>query len=188
MLSKNLENLTDEQIVKEVIEGNKNLYSQIILRYQNKLFRYVNFLLNDKDKAQDVVQETFIKAYINLRGFDTKRKFSSWIYRIAHNEAANLIKKQKNIIHIDKDIDFDSGWDIEEDYIKNELSKNAYECLEQMDVMYREVLSLYYLEEKSYHEISEILKLPIGTVGIRIKRAKAIMKKICQNKMNTTNK
>lgn len=188
MQNKSFENLTDEQIVRMVVQGNKNLYSQIISRYQNKLFRYVNFLLNDESKAQDVVQETFIKAYINLKGFDTKRKFSSWVYRIAHNEATNLIKKHKRFVSIDKDMDFDSGLDVEDDYIKFEISKNTHKCLEEMDIIYREVLSLYYLDGKSYQEISEILRLPVGTVSIRIKRAKSIMKKICQNKMKMQNK
>lgn len=184
MATENLENLTDEQLVQKIVKSNKELYSQIIKRYQTKLIRYAKYLVTDQDKADDVVQEAFIKAYINLNGFDTKKKFSSWLYRIVHNEAMNLVEKHKKVVPLDPELEFDSGLNVEEDYIKSELSARAQECLKQIDVMYSEPLSLYYLENKSYDEISDILRLPIGTVGTRINRAKVIMRKLCQNKMS----
>ena len=184
MATENLDNLTDEQLVQKIVNNDKELYSQIIKRYQTKLTRYANYLLSDQDKANDVVQEALIKAYINLNGFDTKKKFSSWLYRIVHNEAINMVEKHKKVIPLDPELEFDSGMDVEEDYIKSELSTHAQKCLEQMDLIYSEPLSLYYLEDKSYDEISDILRLPIGTVGTRINRAKVIMRKICQNKMS----
>ena len=69
---------------------------------------------------------------------------------------------------------------LEEELIKKELQAHAHHCLRQMPLIYREVLSLYFLEERSYEEISDILRIPIGTVGTRINRAKVLMKKICQ--------
>jgi len=172
--------LSDEKIVELVREKDKELYVQIIKRYQDKLMRYANYLTNDENIAADIVQESFIKVYMNLNGFNTKKKFSSWIYRIVHNETMNFFNKQKKHILISENIDFDSGIDIEDDFLKNELASHAHDCLEQMAIIYREPLSLYYLEEKSYDEISDILRIPIGTVGTRINRAKIIMKKICQ--------
>jgi len=173
-------NKTDEEIVDLVRKGNKELYTHIIVRFQARLTRYAGYLLGDPDKTDDVVQESFIKAFINLNGFDTRKKFSSWIYRIVHNEAMNLIDKNKKFIRIESDMDFDSKEDIEDAYMKEELIKYARQCLDQMELMYREPLSLYYLEERSYDEISDILRLPPGTVATRIKRAKILMKKICQ--------
>lgn len=173
---------TDEEIVEIVKNENKELYAQIIKRYEDKLIRYAEYLIGDHDKASDAVQDSFIKAYINLNGFDVKKKFSSWIYRIVHNEAINLIDKNKKIVKLDPDIDFDSGVNIEDSYIKEELVSRAHNCLETMDINYREPLSLYYIENKSYEEISDILRLPMGTVAVRINRAKIILKKICQTK------
>ncbi len=187
MERENLDNLTDEQLVQRVTQNNKELYSQIIKRYQSKLIRYASYLLFDPDKAMDVVQEAFIKAYINLNSFDTKKKFSSWLYRIVHNEAINMVEKHKKTIPLDPDIDFDSGYNIEEDYLKSELTAHAQDCLKQMDIIYSEPLSLYYLENKSYEEIGDILRIPVGTVGTRINRAKVIMRKICQKKMKQLN-
>jgi RNA polymerase sigma-70 factor, ECF subfamily len=171
--------LSDEEIVKLVREKDKELYSHIIRRYQNKLMRYVISLVTDEPKAADVVQETFIKAYINLNNFNLKKKFSSWIYRIAHNESMNTFRYKKQISLFDN-IDFDSGVNLEDDLVKKELQVHVKECFAQMPIIYREPLSLYFLEEKSYEEISDILRMPIGTVGTRINRAKLIMKKICQ--------
>ena len=114
----NIETKTDEEIVEIVKNENKESYAHIIKRYQDKLIRYAEYLIGDPDKASDAVQDSFIKAYINLNGFDVKKKFSSWIYRIVHNEAINLIDKNKKTIKLDPDVDFDSGVNIEDTYVK----------------------------------------------------------------------
>lgn len=172
--------ITDEEIVAKVQGGDKDMYSKIITRYEDKLLRYASYLTGEDSMAQDIVQESFIKAYVNLNGFDKTKKFSSWIYRIVHNEAMSAVDKQKKTTPIYKDVDFDSGINIEEDFIKEELGMRAKKCLQQMDKIYSEPLALYYLEEKSYLEISDILRIPVGTVGTRINRAKVLMQKICR--------
>lgn len=177
---KDLSKLSDEKIVEIVRSQDKENYREIIKRYQKKLLRYTVYLINDEHIGSDIVQEAFIKAYINLNGFNTKKKFSSWIYRIVHNQAMNFLAKNKHKQPIDDKIDYDSEVNIEDDFIKQELIKQTHYCLEQMSIIYKEPLSLFYLEEKSYEEISDILRLPTGTVGTRINRAKILMKKICQ--------
>ena len=92
----------------------------------------------------------------------------------------NALGKNKKQTKIDEAIDYDSGVDIEDDYIRQEIVSRAHHCLEKMPIIYKEPLSLLYLEEKSYEEISDILRIPIGTVGTRINRAKYIMKHVCQ--------
>lgn len=177
---KDIQKLSDEKIVELIKREDKELYVHIIKRYQDKLVRYANYLIGDEHMASDVVQESFIKTYINLNSFDTDKKFSSYIYRIVHNEVVNLIRKQKKQVPLYESDDFNSGVNIEDDFIKEEMKSFTHSCLDNMPVIYREVLSLYFLEEKSYEEISDILRVPIGTVGTRINRAKVIMKKICQ--------
>jgi len=179
----NTSKLSDEKLVKLICADNKELYAKIIKRYQNKLTRYAFYLTGDDYKADDVVQNAFIKAYINLNSFNINKKFSSWIYRITHNEAMNMLNKNKKQIFLDKNIDFDSGINLEDNLISQELRSTAKDCLGKIAVIYREPLSLYFIEEKSYEEISDILRLPIGTVATRISRAKLIMKKICQKQL-----
>jgi RNA polymerase sigma-70 factor (ECF subfamily) len=177
---KNISKLSDEKVVLLVQKKDKELYAEIIRRYEKKLLGYANYLIFDENDAEDVVQNTFIKAYINLNSFKIDNKFSSWIYRITHNEAMNTLNKHKKPMKLDVNIDFDSGVDLEDEVIKKELRQSTQNCLKQMSIIYSEPLSLHFLEEKSYEEISDILRIPIGTVGTRINRAKSIMKKICQ--------
>ncbi len=172
--------LSDEQIVEKVTHVDKDFYAIIVKRYKDKLIRYANSIIKDTDKSVDIVQISLIKAYIDLKGFNTKKKFSSWMYRIVHNEALNLIKKHyKEVLWIE-DLDFSSDEDIEENFAQNEVISMVGKCLKDIPLLYSEVLSLYYIEEKSHREISDILKIPMGTVAIRISRGKQIMKKICQ--------
>ncbi|OIP66544.1 MAG: hypothetical protein COV32_02485 [Candidatus Yonathbacteria bacterium CG10_big_fil_rev_8_21_14_0_10_43_136] len=175
-----VEKLSDEEIVEVVRSRDQELYAVIIDRYQNKLLRYAKNLLKDDSKAVDVVQEAFIKAFINLQSFDVRMKFSSWIYRIAHNEAMNVIAKYKYELPIPEGVDFESEEDLVETFSKEETREKVNKCLLQMPMLYSEPLSLFFLEDKSYEEISDILRIPIGTVGTRINRAKILMKKLCQ--------
>ena len=177
---RDISKLSDEEVIGIVRTKDKESYAEIINRYQTKLMRYASYIMGDEHMGADAVQESFIKAYINLNGFDTKKKFSSWIYRIVHNEAMNALRKNKRQLPMDDQTEFDSGVNLEDEFIKNEIINQAHHCLDQMPIIYKEPLSLYYLEEKSYEEISDILRIPIGTVGTRVNRAKGIMKKLCQ--------
>ncbi|MFA6158574.1 MAG: sigma-70 family RNA polymerase sigma factor [Candidatus Paceibacterota bacterium] len=171
---------TDEEIVEKVRSGDRDLYAIIIERYKDKLLRYAANMLRDNDRAVNLVQDSLVKAYINLNGFNTQKKFSSWIYRIVHNEAINLIKKRQKEIPIPDSFDFESEQDITKEFEEKETAIYVEKCLGAMPLIYSEPLSLYYLDEKSYAEIGEILRIPIGTVATRMSRAKKLMKHICQ--------
>lgn len=174
------ETLTDEEIVEKVQSHDQELYAVIMERYQAKLLRYANGLIKDEHKAMDVVQESFIKAFINLNSFHTKKKFSSWIYRIVHNEAMNVVKKYPKEMPLFDDIDFPSEENIEKAFEQQEMIAMVEQCLKKIPIAYVEPLALRYIEEKSYEEISDILHIPMGTVATRISRAKVLMKRVCQ--------
>lgn len=174
------EKFSDEEIVEKVRSSDQEFYAIIVERYQDKLLRYATSLIKDEHKAVDVVQESFIKAFINLNGFDTQKKFSSWIYRIVHNEAMNVVKKYQKDIVIPDGVDFQSDENIENDFEQKEIIAKIEKCLGEMPLLYSEPLTLRYIEEKSYEEISNILRIPMGTVATRISRAKILMKHICQ--------
>jgi RNA polymerase sigma-70 factor (ECF subfamily) len=174
------DNLTDEIIVEMVRQSERELFAVIMQRYQSKLLRYARNLIKDGDKTADVVQNAFIKAYQNLNGFDTKRKFSSWMYRIVHNEAMNAVEKYKREEVLPENFDLESDESPMGDFEKKEIVEKVGDCLKQIPILYSEPLVLYFIEEKTYEEIGEILRIPMGTVAIRISRAKKIMKKICK--------
>jgi RNA polymerase sigma-70 factor (ECF subfamily) len=175
------EQLPDEDIVEQVRSSDQERYAILVERYQHKLLRYAQSLVHDEHKAADVVQESFIKAFINLQGFDTRKKFSSWIYRIVHNEALNSIKKYPKEIPLPEGVDFASSENIEEDFEQQETAREVQAHLKKLPLLYAEPLLLRYKGEKSYEEISDILRIPLGTVATRISRAKVLMKHICQN-------
>jgi RNA polymerase sigma-70 factor, ECF subfamily len=179
-------NQSDEEIVALVRTGDTDRYAEIIRRYQKKLLRYVTYLIGDEQLAADAAQEAFIKAYVNLHSFNLHQNFSSWLYRIAHNQAINLVTKFKPHPMVTEAFTADSGVDLEDAYIKKELQQQLRQCIETIPLMYKEPLVLFFLEEKSYEEISDILRLPTNTVGTRINRAKQLVKKLCQkNQPNT---
>lgn len=150
-------------------------------RYEAKLGRYIARLgVHNPDDQLDVLQEVFLKVYRNLNGFDPKLKFSSWIYRIAHNEAISWYRK-KNVRpegHLVGDseeiIGFlassTDGADVQFDEQLNAGVVNT--ALLSLDKKYCEVLLLRFFEHKEYEEISDILKIPIGSVGTLIHRGK----------------
>ena len=179
MTTTSINKLSDEDLVKLILKD-KNLYQHLIARYQKKLFRYANYLVADYHQATDIVQEALIKAYINLNSFNPNKKFSAWIYRIVHNQAINIAKKYHKEVSMPEGIDFKSQENLEDEYIKKELKTKINLCLDQLPIIYKEPLMLYFIEERSYQDISDILRIPIGTVSTRISRAKIIFKKICQ--------
>ena len=175
-------NLTDEVLVELIRTKDKNLYAEVIRRYEKKLLRYATYLINDSDLAADAVQEGFIKAYINLQSFNVKLQLSSWLYRIVHNQAMNLVSKHKPHVSTDEALEIESGLNLEDELIKKELKNNLQSCITNMPLLYKAPLTLFFLEEKSYEEISDILRLPMGTVATRINRAKKILRNLCQKK------
>ena len=181
-----IKKLTDEKLIKLVCDQNQELYREVVERYQNKLLRYAGYLMGDDQEAADVVQEALIKAFISLRGFNDKYKFSSWIYRIVHNQAMTQLKRRKKTVSFEGNDwltgKLASNEDIVKEYQDKELKKMLSGCLKQIPIKYSEVLVLFYFEEKKYQEISEILQIPMGTVGIRLNRGKKILKKICKEK------
>ncbi len=174
--------ITDEDLIVIIREKDKEMYAEIIRRYQRKLSHYLRKFIRSHDELEDVLQEVFVKTYRNLNSFDTDKKFSSWIYRIAHNEALNHLKKNKNSISLDEhEFDIvDENFDIKSKIDIKIVRQKIEQAFSQMDEKYREPIFLYFFEQKSYDEISEILHIPCSTVGVLIMRGKSIVKKILE--------
>ena len=171
---------SDVEVVKMTLED-PNQYGLLVERYEAKLQRYITRLgVRIHDDQLDVLQEIFIKAYRNLNSFDTSLSFSSWIYRIAHNEAISFYRK-KNVRpegHLvgdgDEVLSFISS-SLDTADVKFDQGINAEEvnkALTLIDEKYREPLILRFFEHKEYDEISDILQIPIGSVGTLIHRGK----------------
>lgn len=169
--------LTDEQLCRQVQGGALEAFEELVARYKNRLLRYGRKFLLDDQQAEDSVQEVFLKAYQNIRSFNPDLKFSPWIYRIAHNEFINSGKKRgRELIDF---FDFDTflphpatadraDTELEQKEIKQMIDG----FLDQLPDKYREPLILCYMEDLDYIQMSEILKIPVATVGVRLNRAR----------------
>ncbi len=177
----------DEEIAAQVQKGDIETFQLLVERYEQKMGRYARRFLFDGDEAKDLVQEVFIKAYVNIQGFDTDRRFSPWLYRIAHNEFVNALKKKKkeraNISLFDLDVllpslkltakeTADGGFN------QQELKKMLEGSLDRIPQKYREPLVLYYFDEMDYKEIADVLRIPVSTVGVRLQRGKIMLRKL----------
>lgn len=174
---------TDEHIVAKIQAGEKDLYGTLVERYEDKLTRYGRRFLSDTDDISDTVQDVFIKAYVNINSFDTTRSFSSWIYRIAHNEYVNVLKKKKvsyfSLFEFDTFFpQFVATKSVYDDAVTKEKGVLVEKALKELEPKYKEPLLLYFYEEKSYEEISDIMQIPKATVGVRIMRGKQRLQEI----------
>ena len=173
--------LSDNALVKVIQRHNPERYAELIDRYRGKLFAYLYCLVGHKDETEDLLQNVFIKVYKNLARFDQTRKFSSWIYRIAHNEAVNHIKRKylkkfvswEDIVTTKDQLEMSSlEDDASEEWIKKERIKEVHDIVDKLPLKYKQVLILRYFSGKSYKEMAEIIGKPVNTVGTLINRAK----------------
>jgi RNA polymerase sigma-70 factor, ECF subfamily len=176
--------LSDEEIV---IKSKKDpeYFAVLVERYVPKLTRYMRRRsLATTDDIDDLLQNVFIKVYRNINDYDSSLLFSSWIYRITHNEMIDWYRREKRRATLSLD---DDNHDIisklmsEDDHtarFSNEEQKQyIIGVLNKLDDKYKEILLLRFFEEKSYEEIADILKIPAGTVAVRINRAKKQLQK-----------
>lgn len=176
-------NVTDEEIAADVLKD-KNAFAVLIERYETKLGRYVRRLgAPKKEDVEDILQNSFIKAYRHMNDFDKKLSFSSWMYRIVHNETVSffrsksvrpegtLIEDGENLLPLIKD-DNDAWESANERSNKTHIEK----ALAELDEKYRAALVLRYFEDLEYDAIGDILKIPAGSVATLIHRAKKKMR------------
>ncbi len=182
------QHLTDEILVQKSLEDREVFY-YLIKRYETKLLRYTKRITHvTPEEAEDLLQEIFIKVYRHLNGFDQELKFSSWIYRIAHNEIINFAKKKKvhSVLYSPDGENFDETFlenlpgedDVHGNYVSMESREQVWQALMELPLKYREVLVLKFFENRSYREMSDILRKPEGTVATLVNRAKKKFLKI----------
>ncbi len=180
-MDESLTHKTDEELATLVQGKNEVAFGVLMSRYQPKLIRYGRKFLSEKAHIEDAVQEVFIKVYRNIQGFDATRSFSPWIYRIAHNMFVNTMRQNSRLPFVTVDLDLFSAHAAYEvdpagDEERMEMRALVERGLEALSPNYREVIILYYLEQLDYQQIADVLHVPIGTVGVRLHRARETLK------------
>ncbi len=181
----------DQVLVDSVLNGNKRAFELLVRKYQRKLMRLVLYFVKDHAEAEDVVQETFIKAYRALSKFRGDSAFYTWLYRIGVNTAKNYLMSQRRRVPTSTDTDsqnaetFDEASGLRESttpesYLESkQLAQTVNDAMASLPEELRVAISLREIEGLSYEEIAELMECPIGTVRSRIFRAReAIANKI----------
>jgi RNA polymerase sigma-70 factor (ECF subfamily) len=180
-----MENKSDQELVVLTLADPDNFY-HIMKRYEFRLLAFTKRLSNiNHQEAEDILQEVFIKAFRNLNDYKPSLKFANWIYRIAHNETISHYRKTKaraETVSIENDdakgliCVLSDTFDFRKDLDSKIISEKVRGIVYSMPDKYSEVLVLRYLEDKDYQEISEIMRIPAGTVATLINRAKQYFK------------
>lgn len=174
------QNKTDEELAQLVL-ADANALVVLIRRYESRLLSYIRRISGTShEDAEDILQEAFMDAYKNIAKFDPSLKFSSWIYRIVHNRTISAYRKKKkemgDLSIDDEDDGFKRMLSAEHDTSRlaemNLTAEAVKKIMKNLPERDRTVLVLAYMEEKTYDEISDILRAPPGTVATWIRRAK----------------
>ena len=180
--------VTVKKIIIEVKKGDQQAFSELVDLYKDKVFQVAYRMLGNVHEAQDVSQEAFLRAYINLESYDINRKFSTWIFRIATNLAIDRLRKKKPDFHLEdqvagtEDLNYYSQISGEDKLPEDQVVQQEMQEWIQQEIMmlppkYRSAIILKYMEDLSLKEISEILNLPVATVKTRIHRGREALRK-----------
>jgi RNA polymerase sigma-70 factor (ECF subfamily) len=164
--------ISDEEIILRVVDGNIEAFGLLVRKYENFVFTLVRGLVFSDEPAKDICQETFLRAYKALRRFENNSTFKTWLYRIAYNTALNYIKKYK--LYNEQEIDEANyhGGNSEDIPLRMTLRK----LIDRLKPEQKAIIMMHYFDELKYEEISEVLQCPVGTVKIRLFRAKHELK------------
>lgn len=183
--------LTDQEVVTHARQGREVAYRELIGRYQRPVFSLIYRLVRDREKAEDLAQETFIKVLNALDRYDPTYKFSSWIFKIAHNTALDHLRKKQPVTlslqgspHARTEAEIEatsldavsSDENPEEFTQSRELGAHIEAAVAKLRPEYRTAILLCHVEGRPYEEIAEIMEVPLGTVKTYIHRARGELK------------
>jgi RNA polymerase sigma-70 factor, ECF subfamily len=175
----------DGELVESAIAGREACFEELVRRYQRPIAAYVYRMVGNYDAALDLTQEVFIKVYNSLSRYRSEFKFSTWIYKIAHNAAIDHLRR-----HAVREQALTNGFDVERREVslesrrmtpeqeseRNERRSEIESVVQMLPAAYRELIFLRHSQDLSYDEIAEVTSLPLGTVKNRLFRAREAMR------------
>ncbi|MEO5635079.1 MAG: sigma-70 family RNA polymerase sigma factor [Candidatus Paceibacterota bacterium] len=175
--------MDDSGVVTAFLGGEERAFEELVERYQARLQRFVHRMIGDREKAEDLVQEVFIRVYRHLARFDCSKKFSTWVYTIASNLAKNELRNRSRSPHMvfqsmenwydDRSLQLEDPTSQPDDmYHRRDLREIVNGTVAKLPPIHRAVFALREIEGKSYAEIGEIIECNPGTVKSRLNRAR----------------
>lgn len=184
----------DIKLIDEALSGKQSSYEKLMKKYYQMIFNLIYRMISKKEDVEDLTQEAFIKAFNSLQNFDKQFAFSTWLFKIATNNAIDYLRKKKlYTFSIDKEIqadDSDYKFEIpdhenkpDRHILDDQLKSILNEAIDTLPKKYKDVIVLRHKEEKEYEEIAKELKIPLGTVKAHIFRGRELLNKYLKNKI-----
>ena len=183
----NIKSLTDVELIEKAIGGRESGFEELVHRYQRQITSYIYRMLNNYDASLDVTQEVFIKVYNSLDKYSSDYKFSTWLYRIAHNAAIDYMRRN-SVFQQSLDVETKDGTyqlqiesqqpNPEQERERTEWRNEIESVVKCLPTVYRELILLRHAQDLTYDEIAEVTGLPLGTVKNRLFRAREMMREI----------
>lgn len=179
--------LADGDLITDALGGGETGFEELVRRYQRPIVSYIFRMLNDYDAALDVTQEVFIKVYNSLDKYSREYKFSTWLYRIAHNAAIDYMRRNAGFRRSLELENEDGVYELqlesrapspELEHERSEWKSEIDTVINCLPAVYRELILLRHSQDLSYDEIAAIKNLPLGTVKNRLFRAREMMREI----------
>lgn len=189
---KNLKEMTDEELALSYVEGNNRAFDVLLLRNQSKLFSYIIYVVHDRETAEDIFQETFVKVITKLQEgrYTASGKFSAWIMRIAHNAIMDWYREQKTerIVEANEDNDLSNlgasdtllEANIEMEFVNAQVLNEVKQLMNHLPAPQREVVFMRYFQQLSFKEIAEATDVSINTALGRMRYALLNMRRMAQ--------
>jgi len=182
----------ENSLIAKALSGNQAAYTSLMERHQVAIFHIINRIVRNDEAANDLVQETFMKAFASLATYRSEYKFSTWLYKIAANASIDFLRKRRvHALSLDRPLETEDGsMEIEvADYsfhpeleLERKQQRLSIEvAINSLPPKYREVIVYRHKDDKSYEEIADLLSIPVGTVKARIFRARELLKKKLKN-------
>lgn len=187
-------NLLESQLVKLALKGDQTAFAELVELYQEKLYHMAYRMLNNRQEAEDVVQETFLRVYNNLERYNDTMKFSTWIYRIATNLCIDRLRKRKPVYSLDAESNEYEGLDgysmipsddrtPESELLLSETQRIIHQAIDTLPPKYKTVMILRYIHELSLQEVGDILNMPVTTIKTRVHRGREFLRKKLEHRL-----
>jgi RNA polymerase sigma factor (sigma-70 family) len=184
----------DCTLIRQALAGDQKSFHKLRLKYYASIFKLINRMIRSREEVEDLTQEAFIKAFTSLASFNEEYSFSTWLYKIATNNAIDHVRKKKlQTFSINKPIESeesdysfelpDTDPEPDQELISAQRKKLLNDAMDSLPAKYRQVILMRHVDEKEYQEIAKTLKLPLGTVKAHIFRARELLYKQLRDKM-----
>lgn len=173
-----MDKLNDKALVELALQNRQEAYTRLLVRHKDRVQAFISKLIVDRAEAEDLMLLSFDKAFRNLKRYNPKFAFSTWLYSIAYNLCIDYFRKNKQYFVGLEEARETADITPEEVYIANQQRNTVESLIDQLKPEYREVIYLRYMQHYAYEEIAEQLNIPLGTVKTRIHRAKCELNKI----------